>query len=127
MTASGSQWQSWLLYISVPSLIVLLHSVWSSGENDTESAATSALIFVPAPVPAPAPALDPPPRTFLDPVWAEWGSAEGQFETLVPPSEIDFGIPRRMPWEQPRRDGAPDEKCGDILLFMPQMFARNGN
>lgn len=62
-------------------------------------------------------------RSFLDPSWKEWGDALVQFETLVSPSELDFTISRRLPWEQ---DDSP-EKCDDILLLMPEYFARNGH
>ena len=62
-------------------------------------------------------------RSFLDPSWKEWGDALVQFETLVSPSELDFTISRRLPWEQ---DDSPD-KCDDILLLMPEYFARNGH
>jgi len=62
-------------------------------------------------------------RSFLDPSWKEWGDALVQFETLVSPAELDFTISRRLPWEQ---DESPD-KCEEILLLMPEYFARNGH
>mmetsp|Transcript_17 Transcript_17/g.53 ORF Transcript_17/g.53 Transcript_17/m.53 type:complete len:593 (-) Transcript_17:2396-4174(-) len=62
-------------------------------------------------------------RSFLDPSWKEWGDALVQFETLVSPAELDFTISRRLPWEQ---DESP-EKCEEILLLMPEYFARNGH
>ena len=62
-------------------------------------------------------------RSFLDPSWREWGDALVQFESLVSPAELDFTISRRMPWEQ---DESP-EKCEEILLLMPEYFARNGH
>ncbi len=48
-----------------------------------------------------------------------------QFQTLVPPSEIDYTIERRLPWNQPNNQCR--NKCDDILLFMPDYFARNGH
>ena len=62
-------------------------------------------------------------RSFLDPSWKEWGDALVQFETLVSPAELDFTISRRLPWEQ---DESP-EKCDEILVLMPEYFARNGH
>ena len=62
-------------------------------------------------------------RSFLDPSWKEWGDALVQFETLVSPTELDFTIPRRLPWAQ---DDSPD-KCKEILVLMPEYFARNGH
>lgn len=62
-------------------------------------------------------------RSFLDPSWREWGDALVQFETLVSPAELDFTISRRLPWEQ---DESPD-KCDEILVLMPEYFARNGH
>lgn len=62
-------------------------------------------------------------RSFLDPSWKEWGDALVQFETLVSPAELDFTISRRLPWEQ---DESPD-KCDEILVLMPEYFARNGH
>jgi len=62
-----------------------------------------------------------PLRSFIDPVWAEWGTEDGQYETLVPPSEIDDSIVNRLNWDQ------SNSHCDDVFLFMPQIFARNGH
>lgn len=62
-------------------------------------------------------------RPFLDPSWKEWGDALVQFETLVSPAELDFTISRRLPWAQ---DESPD-KCDEVLVLMPEYFARNGH
>jgi hypothetical protein len=62
-------------------------------------------------------------RPFLDPTWKDWGDALVQFETLVSPAELDFTVSRRLPWTQ---DVSPD-KCDEILVLMPEYFARNGH
>jgi len=85
-------------------------------------------------------------RSFIDPVWSDWGSELSQFTTLVPPSEIDYSIERRLPWNNnpqartnnnnhqkcsstsntpPATDS--NNKCDNILLFLPHSFARNGH
>ena len=67
----------------------------------------------------------PPPRSyirissFLDFSWASWGKDTTQFETLLPPSEIDFTINKRLKWDQP-------DKCDDILMLMPYYKAQHG-
>jgi hypothetical protein len=67
----------------------------------------------------------PPPRSyisissFLDFSWASWGKDTTQFETLLPPSEIDFTIDKRLTWGEP-------DKCDDILLFMPYYKSQHG-
>ncbi|KAL7545589.1 hypothetical protein ACHAWF_008939 [Thalassiosira exigua] len=125
------RWHGWLLSTIIPSLCVLFHFV-SLTERDETASFEEARPLPPASESDPsaqksAPAL----RSFVDHVWSEWGSEESQFQTLVPPSEIDYTIKNRLPWEQrdrsSRKPDAIDEKCGDILLFMPQMFARNGH
>mmetsp|Transcript_30262 Transcript_30262/g.54800 ORF Transcript_30262/g.54800 Transcript_30262/m.54800 type:complete len:575 (-) Transcript_30262:99-1823(-) len=121
-------WQTWLLYISVPSLFVFIHSVWLSGEDASR---TKSLISDADAMPKDAAPL----RSFIDPIWSDWGNEDGQFETLVPPSEIDYSIKNRLPWEQKessfqtkkKTNASNNKKCDDILLFMPQMFARNGH
>ena len=85
-------------------------------------------------------------RSFLDPVWLEWGSELSQFTTLVPPSEIDYSIERRLPWNNNPQTSSSNNnhqkcssmsntppptdsksRCDDILLFLPHSFARNGH
>ena len=61
--------------------------------------------------------------SFLDMSWVGWGKDSTQFETLLPPSEMDFSIDKRIPWTS---DGNGDY-CNDILLFMPYLFAIGGN
>jgi hypothetical protein len=57
--------------------------------------------------------------SFLDFSWASWGKDTTQFETLLPPSEIDFTIDNRLQWNEP-------DKCDDILMLMPYLKANNG-
>lgn len=64
-------------------------------------------------------------RSFLDPSWKDWGDALIQFETLVSPAELDFTTSRRLPWEE--QDEKSSDKCDEILLLMPEYFARNGH
>lgn len=67
----------------------------------------------------------PPPRSyisissFLDFSWASWGKDTTQFETLLPPSEIDFTIDKRLTWDQP-------DKCDDVIILMPYSKAQHG-
>lgn len=123
-------WQGWLLSTMVPSLFVLVHFASLNGDGDLPNNDASLLATVESSSTADA-AAEPPPRSFIDPVWTEWGDQDGQYETLVPPSEIDYGIKGRLPWEQSnyssRKASAGGDKCGDVLLFMPQLFARNGH
>jgi len=55
--------------------------------------------------------------TFIDSAWR--GKDEVQFETLIPPSEIDFAIQRRLRVEEERN-------CDDILLYLPRTSAKQG-
>ena len=61
--------------------------------------------------------------SFLDMSWTSWGKDTTQFETLLPPSEIDFTIDKRLPWS----DEEDSDYCSEIVLFMPHIFALNGN
>lgn len=61
--------------------------------------------------------------SFLDMSWATWGKDTTQFETLLPPSEMDFSIDKRLPWVSQDEE----DYCDDILLFMPYLFAIGGN
>ena len=61
--------------------------------------------------------------SFLDMSWASWGKDSTQFETLLPPSEIDFSIDKRLPWTSDE----DSDYCNDILLFMPYLLAIGGN
>ncbi|KAL7483010.1 hypothetical protein ACHAW6_008654 [Cyclotella cf. meneghiniana] len=63
--------------------------------------------------------------SFLDMSWTSWGKDNTQFETLLPPSEIDFTIDRRLPWSS--SDEQDVDYCNDVLLFMPYLFAIGGN
>lgn len=62
--------------------------------------------------------------SFLDMSWATWGKDTTQFETLLPPSEMDFSIDRRLPWSS---QGEDTDYCDDVLLFMPYLLAIGGN
>lgn len=62
--------------------------------------------------------------SFLDMSWATWGKDTTQFETMLPPSEMDFSIDKRLPWTS---DDEGTDYCTDILLFMPYLFAMGGN
>eukprot|EP00956_Cyclotella_meneghiniana_P013500 scaffold19555_cov75-Cyclotella_meneghiniana.AAC.1 len=57
--------------------------------------------------------------SFLDFSWASWGKDTTQFETLLPPSEIDFTIGKRLTWNRP-------DRCDDILMLMPYFKAQHG-
>ena len=57
-------------------------------------------------------------RTFID---SEWMDHKSQYQTLVPPSEIDFKLEGRL-FETPGY-----KQCGRILLYLPHDFARNGH
>ncbi|KAL3805392.1 hypothetical protein HJC23_009099 [Cyclotella cryptica] len=57
--------------------------------------------------------------SFLDFSWASWGKDTTQFETLLPPSEIDFTIEKRLTWDDP-------DKCDEIMMLMPYLKANNG-
>ena len=137
-------WHLWLLYVTVPSIFVYVrhrhHGLQSTGDDDATSS------FKSLHLPQPSTAVAPPVlRSFHDPVWADWAGEDGQFETLVPPSEVDYSIKNRLPWERKgysarrRNDGGSggsgndsgDDvargKCDDLLLFMPAPFARNGH
>lgn len=57
--------------------------------------------------------------SFLDFSWASWGKDTTQFETLLPPSEIDFTIEKRLTWNR-------QDRCDDILMLMPYFKAQHG-
>lgn len=130
-------WQWWLIYISVPSLFVCIRFIWLSSDDvasSTSLAAEEARLRMKQKrdtSPVAPPVRVQPLRSFIDPVWSDFGSEDSQFETLVPPSEIDYSIKNRLPWEQKQCTAAEKmaatNKCNDILLFMPHMFARNGH
>lgn len=148
-TRTTQQWQRWLLSVSIPTLLVFLHLAWRADDvaDDTKlsplkikearsasaAASLSSKSSVAAAIAAASKRSAAPLRSFLDDAWAEWGSEDSQFQTLVPPSEVDYGIERRMPWSvsdyrsAAEKRNNPDTRCDDILLFMPQMFARNGH
>jgi len=121
--------QTFLFYTSVPTIIVFVHTVLFSDEYGSGIDGSLSPVLDATNKIEYATSL----RSFIDPVWADWGTEDGQFETLVPPSEIDYGIKNRLPWEQKgysskrKIQKAHDSKCDDILLFMPQLFARNGH
>lgn len=56
--------------------------------------------------------------SFIDSAWL--GEDEIQFETLIPPSEIDFAIQRRLHTVQ------HEHSCDDILLFVPGTDFKHG-
>lgn len=56
--------------------------------------------------------------SFIDSAWR--GKEEVQFETLIPPSEIDFSIQRRL-WLE------GDQSCDDILLYLPRASVKQGH
>ena len=60
----------------------------------------------------------PKGRSFID---SDWMDMKSQYQTLVPPSEIDFKLERRL-FETPGY-----KQCGRILLYLPHDFARNGH
>lgn len=69
--------------------------------------------------------------SFLDSIWADYGKDSFHFEYLLPPSELDLTVSRRLPVHL---HVAPDDTvthddglCDDILLFLPDSFARNGH
>jgi hypothetical protein len=138
LTPLVKNWHWWLLYTSIPSLFVLVHFVWLSGEEEVAVNNESALqplltkSIASSTAAAAASSSDPPLRSFIDPVWAEWGSENSQYETLVPPSEVDYRIKSRLPWEQKAHSSQKEKKaaagkCEDVMLFMPAVFARNGH
>ena len=69
--------------------------------------------------------------SFLDSVWSEFGKDSFQFEYLLPPSELDLTVSRRLPSHTPVHPDdhiTPDDGlCDDILLFLPDSFSRNGH
>lgn len=69
--------------------------------------------------------------SFLDSVWSEYGKDSFHFEYLLPPSELDLTVSRRLPIHTPVPPDdniTPDDGlCDDVLLFMPDSFSRNGH
>jgi len=69
--------------------------------------------------------------SFLDSVWSEYGKDSFHFEYLLPPSELDLTVSRRLPVHTavpPDDNVTPDDGlCDDILLFLPDSFSRNGH
>lgn len=69
--------------------------------------------------------------SFLDSIWSDYGKDSFHFEYLLPPSELDLTVSRRLPLHTdvpPDDTITPDDGlCDDILLFMPDSFARNGH
>ncbi|KAK1742927.1 hypothetical protein QTG54_006524 [Skeletonema marinoi] len=69
--------------------------------------------------------------SFLDSVWSDYGKDSFHFEYLLPPSELDLTVSRRLPMHTPVPPDdtvTPDDGlCDDILLFMPDSFSRNGH
>ncbi|KAL3810581.1 hypothetical protein ACHAXA_002445, partial [Cyclostephanos tholiformis] len=51
------------------------------------------------------------PSSFIDPAWI--GKDGAQYQTLIPPSHVDFSIPRRSRWVRGK-----DRHCDDIILFL---------
>lgn len=49
--------------------------------------------------------------TFIDPAWI--GNDDAQYQTFLPPSDIDFSIPRRAHWVKGK-----DRQCDNVLLFL---------
>lgn len=49
--------------------------------------------------------------SFIDPSWV--GNDDAQYQTLIPPSNIDFSIPRRSRWVHGK-----DRHCDDVLLLL---------
>jgi len=69
--------------------------------------------------------------SFLDSVWSDYGKDSFHFEYLLPPSELDLTVSRRLPMHTPVPPDdtvTPDDGlCDDVLLFMPDSFSRNGH
>jgi len=69
--------------------------------------------------------------SFLDSIWSDYGKDSFHFEYLLPPSELDLTVSRRLPVHlhvAPDDTVTPDDGlCDDILLFLPDSFARNGH
>lgn len=69
--------------------------------------------------------------SFLDSIWSEYGKDSFHFEYLLPPSELDLTVSRRLPIHTPVPPDdtvTPDDGlCDDVLLFLPDSFARNGH
>ena len=106
-----------MLYTILPlTVIVFIHFSRMTGEVGMVDVSTFPSIYAP-----PTSKDTIPLRSFIDPAWAEWGTEEGQYETLVPPSEIDDTIENRLQWDETNRN------CDNVFLFMPQIFARNGH
>ena len=88
-------WQWWLFYISVPSIVVCVHFTWLSGDGDDGFLSSSSTTHLDAPDEAERFIIKeaelsksnhdeaPPLRSFIDPVWLDWGSDISQYETLV--------------------------------------------
>eukprot|EP00804_Cyclotella_cryptica_P020166 CCRYP_021169-RA/>CCRYP_021169-RA protein AED:0.02 eAED:0.02 QI:200/1/1/1/1/1/2/271/534 len=51
-------------------------------------------------------------------------SVHPQYQTLIPPSQIDFSVDERLNWQS--QDGDIDDNCKDILLLMPYEHSING-
>ena len=58
--------------------------------------------------------------TFIDPAWV--GNDEAQYQTLLPPSDIDFSIPRRSRWVKGK-----DRHCDNVLLFLSPSSSRDAS
>ncbi|KAL7532423.1 hypothetical protein ACHAXR_004619 [Thalassiosira sp. AJA248-18] len=124
-------WQWWLLYTSIPTIVVVFFH-WLKQDASSVPLEVEEFRSMITKSDSSTP-VSPPLRSFIDPIWSDYGSTDSQYETLVPPSEIDYGIQNRLQsWDQnqqcyPKKKNGPSTKCDDILLFMPQIFARNGH
>lgn len=69
--------------------------------------------------------------SFLDSIWNDYGKDSFHFEYLLPPSELDLTVSRRLPIHTqvpPDDTVTPDDGlCDNVLLFLPDSFARNGH
>jgi len=69
--------------------------------------------------------------SFLDSIWSDYGKESFHFEYLLPPSELDLTVSRRLPIHTPVPPDdhvTPDDGlCDDVLLFLPDSFSRNGH
>jgi hypothetical protein len=121
------QMKEWLrlpVFVSVVSLYAVVHFVFLTGDDGYDKS----ISHVKSPnslISTTTSRSSPQWRSFEDPVWLDWGSELTQFQTLVPPSEIDYTIERRLPWNQPNNQCS--NKCDDLFLFLPDSFARNGH
>ena len=118
------KWRWSLLYVGVPSLYAVVHFVLMSGDEGSKTPIPHVKVSKSL-ISATTSRSSPQWRSFTDPVWLDWGSELTQYQTLVPPSEVDYTIERRLPWNQPNNKCI--NKCDDVLLFMPHIFARNGH